>query len=97
MDEVLRVYEKWNTRVSSGLVNRWLNALKKVHRFPGVDGRFIKIRYLMQVNVRPPTFYMFVNDKKLVDESFKRYIRNSLVKEFGFEGVPVRVMVRDQK
>lgn len=97
MDEVLRVYEKWNTRVSSGLVNRWLTQLKKIQKFPGVDGRFVKIRYLMQTNVRPPTFYMFVNDKKLVDETFRRFIRNRIIKEFGLEGVPLRVMVRDQK
>lgn len=70
LDEVLRVYEKWNTRVSSGLLNKWLAALKRVHRFPGEGGRHIKIRFLMQINVRPPTFYMFVNDAKLVNETF---------------------------
>jgi GTPase len=97
MDEVLWVYEKWNTRVSSSFVNKWLTALKKIHKFPGENGRHIKIRFMMQINVRPPTFYMFVNDTRLVTETFRRFIWNTLVREFGFEGVPVRVLVRDSK
>ena len=97
LDEVLWVYEKWNTWVSSGLLNKWLAALKWVHRFPGEGGRPIKIRFIMQINVRPPTFYMFVNDANIVNETFWRFIWNAIVKEFGFEGVPVRILVRDSK
>ena len=95
MDEVLRVYEKWNTRVSTGLTNRWVAALKQIHKFPGKEGRWIKIRYLMQINVRPPTFFMYVNDARLVNRTFEKFMRNQLIKEFGFQGVPVRILIRD--
>jgi GTP-binding protein len=95
MDEVLRVYEKWNTRVTTSLLNKWLMAMKRVHKMPGVDGKFLNIRYIMQIKSRPPTFFIFVNDTKLLLEVYKRFIRNSIIKEFGFEGVPVRLLFRD--
>jgi len=97
MDEVLRVYEKWNTRVTTSLLNKWLIALKKVHKMPGVDNKFLRIRYIMQIKSRPPTFFIFVNDTKLIPEIYKRYLRNTIIKEFGFEGVPVRLLFRDNK
>ena len=76
LDEVLRVYEKWNTRVSTSLLNGWLTALKRVHKMPGMDGRFLRIRYMMQIRSRPPTFFIFVNDVSIVPEVYKRFIRN---------------------
>lgn len=97
MDEVLRVYEKWNTRVSTSLLNKWLTAMKRVHKMPGMGGKHLKIRYIMQIKARPPTFFIFVNDINLVPEVYKRFLRNSLIKEFGFEGVPVRLLFRDNK
>ncbi|CAI2358975.1 unnamed protein product [Moneuplotes crassus] len=97
MDEVLRVYEKWNTRISTSLLNNWLTALKRVHKMPGEDGRFLNIRYIMQIKSRPPTFFIFVNDTRLVFEVYKRFLRNTLIKEFGFEGVPVRLLFRDNR
>jgi predicted GTPase len=97
MDEVLRVYEKWNTRVSTAVLNKWITALKKVHKMPGLDNKFLRIRYVMQIKTRPPTFFIFVNDTRLVPEVYERYLRNMLVKEFGFEGVPVRLLFRDNR
>ena len=47
MDEVLRVYEKWNTRVSTGLLNKWLFAFSRVQRMPADNGKRLKLRYLM--------------------------------------------------
>jgi len=97
MDEVLRVYEKWNTRVSTSLLNKWLMALKKVHKMPGLEGKFLNIRYMMQIKSRPPTFFIFVNDIRLIPKVYKRFLRNTLIKEFGFEGVPVRLYFRDNR
>ena len=97
MDEVMRVYEKWNTRVSTHLLNKWMMAFAKIQQMPSVEGRFLKMRYIMQIKVRPPTFFLYVNDKRLIDEDFERFMRNSIAKEFGFEGVPVRILVRDNK
>lgn len=97
LDEVLRVYEKWNTRVSTGLLNKWLTALKRVHQMPGFEGKYLKIRYIMQIKSRPPTFFIFVNDLRIIPEVYKRFLQNSLIKEFGFEGVPVRLLFRDNR
>lgn len=97
MDEVMRVYEKWNTRVSTGLLNKWLQAFSRVQQMPSDMGRTLKLRYIMQIKTRPPTFFIYVNDRHLLDETFERFLRNSIIEEFGFEGAPVRILVRDSK
>ncbi len=97
MDEVMRVYEKWNTRVSTGLLNKWLHSFARVQKMPTDMGRMLKLRYIMQIKTRPPTFFIYVNDKDLVDDNFERFLRNSIALEFGFEGVPVRLLIRDSK
>jgi GTP-binding protein len=51
----------------------------------------------MQIKTRPPTFFVYTNDKKLMDDNFERFFRNSIADEFGFEGVPVRLLIRDNK
>jgi GTPase len=65
MDEVLRVYEKWNTRVSTGLLNKWLYEFNKVQRMPNEKGSKLKLKYIMQIKIRPPTFFVFCNRKNL--------------------------------
>ena len=97
MDEVLRVYEKWNTRVSTGLLNKWMHAFSKVHKLPSDEGKMLKMRYLMQIKVRPPTFFLYVNNKKLMTDNFEQFVRTSISKEFAFLGVPVRILVRDSR
>ena len=57
----------------------------------------LKLRYIMQIKTRPPTFFMYVNDKQLIDDTFERFLRNSIALEFGFEGVPIRILLRDSK
>lgn len=97
MDEVLRVYEKWNTRVSTALLNKWIIAFQKVQKLPSEQGKALKLRYLMQIKMRPPTFFLFVNSKKLYSDNFEKFMRNSIAKEFGFEGVPIRILIRDNR
>jgi GTP-binding protein len=64
---------------------------------PTDAGRTLKLRYIMQIKTRPPTFFVYANDKNLIDDSFERFLRNSIADEFGFEGVPVRLLLRDNK
>ena len=97
MDEVLRVYEKWNTRVSTGLLNKWIHAFAKVQKMPTNNGKMLKLRYLMQIKTRPPTFFLYVNNKRLLTDNFEQFLRNSISKEFGFIGVPIRILVRDNR
>lgn len=71
MEEVMRVYEKWNTRVSTGLLNKWIHEFSKVQRLPAVEGKRLKLKYLMQIRTRPPTFFVFCNRKNLVSDNFE--------------------------
>lgn len=91
------MYEKWNTRVSTGLLNKWSYQFQRVQKMPTDMGRTLKIRYIMQIKTRPPTFFVYTNDKNLMDANFERFLRNSIAEEFGFEGVPVRLLIRDSK
>lgn len=71
MTEVMRVYEKWNTRVSTGLLNKWIYEFSKVQRMPSDEGKKLKLKYLMQIKTRPPTFFVFCNRKNLVTNNFE--------------------------
>jgi len=64
---------------------------------PSVEGRTLKLRYMMQIKTRPPTFFLYVNNKNLMSDTFEKFIRNSILKEFGFQGCPIRILVRDNK
>ncbi|CAG9324131.1 unnamed protein product [Blepharisma stoltei] len=96
MDEIQSLYEKWNKRVSTGLLNRWLEAFKKVQPLPTSQGALLRIKYMMQIKARPPSFYVYVNDRSLMKENYLKNFTSSLTKEFGFEGVPVRILLRDK-
>lgn len=97
MDEVLNVYEKWNMRVSTGLLNAWLSKIKKVQTLPAHRGTVLKIRFVTQLKSRPPTFVFFVNNAKFIKENYEVYLKNSICSEFGLEGIPVRVIFKDGK
>ncbi len=88
------VYENSNMRVQTGLLNDVLIEAMSVHP-PQVDkGRTLKIYYMTQVSVKPPTFVMFVNEPELLHFSYKRYIENNLRDAFAFTGTPIHFIVR---
>ena len=64
---------------------------------PSDNGRRLKIYYGTQQAIKPPTFILFVNDSTLMHYSYERYLENQLRKAFGFEGTPVRILLRDRK
>ena len=97
MYEVLKLYEKWNTRISTGLLNKWMNEFKRGLKAPHLEGKHLKMKYIMQIKERPPSFYISVNDTKALITSFEKHVGNSISKEFGFGGVPIRVLYRDCK
>eukprot|EP00826_Nyctotherus_ovalis_P036724 TRINITY_DN3281_c0_g2_i2.p1 TRINITY_DN3281_c0_g2~~TRINITY_DN3281_c0_g2_i2.p1 ORF type:complete len:587 (-),score=170.81 TRINITY_DN3281_c0_g2_i2:83-1843(-) len=96
MNAVLKAYNKWNTRVSTSLLNKWLEELKRVHKMPTEGKRTLRPRYMMQIASRPPTFYFFVNNGRLCPENFERFIANSLTREYRLRGVPIRILIRDR-
>ena len=84
-------------RVKTGVLNEVLTKALAMQQPPTDRGRPLKVFYMTQVGVRPPSFVIFVNDKKLMHYSYTRYIENRLREAFGFGGTPLRFMVRERK
>lgn len=97
MDAVLTAWEPWNARVSTGKLNRWLSGMTSRHPPPLVNGRGNRIKYIAQINVRPPTFALWVSYPKELPDSYRRYIINGLQEDFGLSGVPIRLLLRTSK
>lgn len=88
-------YETWNQRVSTAKLNEWLKMAESRHIPPmGNNGRRIRLKYITQGNIRPPTFTLFVNNQKDLPASYKRYLSNSLRDDLNLPGVPIRLMIR---
>ncbi|MBS1103062.1 ribosome biogenesis GTPase Der [Gluconobacter sp. Dm-62] len=94
---VREVYEIWNSRVSTGELNRWFEDALERHQPPLVDGRRLKLRYMTQVKARPPTFLLFGTRAEQLPDSYKRYLVNGLRQTFHMPGVPVRLQLRGTK
>ena len=97
MNEVMIMYNKWNTKISTARINKWLNIIQQRNPPPLKSGRVIKIKYCTQVNIRPPTFVFFTNLLGDFNESYKRYLLNNLREEFDLNGVPLRIMFKNSK
>ncbi len=88
------VHKIWNTRISTGRLNRWLEVMLEAHPPPLVQGRRLRIRYITQVRTRPPTFALFTTRAAELPESYLRYLIGGLRNDFGLQGVPVRMVMR---
>lgn len=97
METVLATYARWDTRLTTGPLNRWLEAMLDSHPPPLVDGKRVKIRYITQRKARPPTFALFCGSHALPPESYLRYLSNGLRERFELPGVPVRMEARSGK
>src|SRR5207249_6050888 len=78
MKAILAMVEKWSTRISTGQLNRWLEAMLERNPPPAPSGRRIKIRYATQEKSRPPTIALFGNQLDHLPESYIRYLMNGL-------------------
>lgn len=94
MAAVFKTYELWNTRIPTGELNRWLEALVARHPPPAAGGRRLRLRYITQAKARPPTFILFTGRPQQVSASYLRYLENGLRDAFGLAGVPLRVIPR---
>ncbi len=94
MPEVFGVYDLWNKRISTNNLNRWLREALDKHSPPATSGRMIKLRFMTQVSVRPPTFVAFCSKPQSLPDSYVRYLEKSLRTTFGFPGVPIRFNLR---
>jgi len=94
MPAVLGCHTAWNKRIATPVLNRWLTHLQERHPPPLVSGRRLRLRYLTQVNIRPPTFALFASKPGDLPEAYRRYLVNLMREEFDLPGIPIRVMLR---
>jgi len=95
LDLVDEVYRNARRRISTGQLNRTLERIVAAHQPPaGVTHRPTRFYYMTQVGVAPPTFVAQVNQPSDVPESYRRYVVNQLREIYGFEGTPIRLIVR---
>ena len=94
MPHVVKVYRDWNAQVRTSDLNTWLAAAVAKHPPPAVGGRRIKIRFIAQVNTRPPTFMAHCQRADYLPESYKRYLVGGIREAFGIDAVPVRLFLR---
>lgn len=97
MDTVLETYKTWTRRISTAKMNKWLAARESQNPAPLVGGRSNRLKYITQINIRPPTFAMWVSRAPELPDTYKRYITNALRQDFNLEGVPVRLLIRTSK
>jgi GTP-binding protein len=94
MAAVFDAYDRWNRRVPTAALNRWLREVTAAHPPPLAQGKRIKLRYATQAKARPPTFILFGNKPEWLPESYVRYLANALRADFGLDGVPIRIQLR---
>ena len=90
------VYENSKKRLTTSVLNKMISEAVTQVPTPQDKGRHLRIYYGTQVSVQPPTFALFVNDKELSHFSYERYLENQLRRNFGFEGVPIRLLLRNK-
>ena len=96
--ELINIVASQNAlRVSTATLNQVLNEAIAIVQPPTDKGKRLKIFYMTQASTKPPTFVVFVNDKKLFHFSYERYLVNQLRKEFILTGTPIRIMVREKR
>ena len=92
-----KVLENQVMRVPTGVLNEIMTESVARNQPPSDKGKRLKIFYTTQIGVRPPTFVIFVNDKKLMHFSYLRYLENQIRESFGFEGTSLKFIVRERK
>ncbi|MGB9140667.1 MAG: ribosome biogenesis GTPase Der [Aestuariivirga sp.] len=97
MKAVFEAVDRWSARITTSQLNRWLESAISKNPPPAPSGRRIKIRYATQASSRPPTFAVFGNQMAKMPESYKRYLMNTLRKDFDLAGVPIRFSLRGGK
>ena len=90
------VAEQNSRRIATSVLNQVINEAIAIVQPPSDKGRRLKILYGTQASTKPPTFVIFVNNKELFHFSYERYLVNQIRKEFGLEGTPIRIIVREK-
>ncbi len=95
-DTIKIIAQNQTLRISTGVLNDVLIEAMGQNQPPSDKGKALKIYYMTQVSIKPPTFILFVNDKNLLHFSYQRYIENQMREAFGFKGTPIHFIVREK-
>ena len=90
------VSENHAMRIATGVLNEIMTEAVAMQQPPTDKGKRLRLYYITQVSVKPPTFVIFVNDKELMHFSYTRYIENQIRETFGFRGTPLRFIIRER-
>lgn len=96
-DTIDAVIENCTLRVGTGVLNEIMTEAVAMQQPPSDKGKRLRLYYITQVSVKPPTFVIFVNDKQLMHFSYTRYIENQIRNAFGFRGTPLKFIIRERK
>ena len=91
------VIQNQNLRIATGVLNEIMTEATALQQPPSDKGKRLKLYYITQVSVKPPTFVIFVNDKELMHYSYTRYIENKIREAFGFSGTSLKFIIRERK
>ena len=91
------VMENQTLRVATGVLNEIMTEAVALQQPPSDKGKRLKLYYITQVSVKPPTFVIFVNDKELMHFSYTRYLENKIREAFGFRGTSLKFFIRERK
>ena len=95
-DMIDMVVENHSMRIQTGVLNEIMSEAVAMQQPPADKGKRLKLFYMTQVSVKPPTFVIFVNDKELMHFSYTRYIENQIREAFGFRGTPLKFIIRER-
>ena len=96
-DMIDMVIENQTLRVATGVLNEIMTEAVAMQQPPSDKGKRLKLYYITQVAVKPPTFVIFVNDKELMHFSYVRYLENKIRESFGFKGTSLKFIIRERK
>ena len=96
-DMIDMVIENQNLRVQTGVLNEIMTEAVALQQPPSDKGKRLRLYYITQVSVKPPTFVIFVNDKELMHFSYTRYLENKIRDAFGFRGTSLKFIIRERK
>ncbi len=96
-DTIDAVIENHSLRIATGVLNEIMAEAVALNQPPSDKGKRLRLYYITQVSVKPPTFVIFVNDKELMHFSYTRYIENKIREAFGFSGTPLKFIIRERK
>ena len=96
-DMIDMVIENQTLRVATGVLNEIMAEAVALQQPPSDKGKRLKLYYITQVSVKPPTFVIFVNDKELMHFSYTRYLENKIREAFGFRGTSLKFFIRERK